>query len=133
MIKGIRRGGTGKTLTFLDTLTIPIIENTPDEEDLTDSMAEAMERYPEAGAVLVRRHGVYIWGASRAFLFSRPGLEALAAVAKAALRSTAGSTWEQAKTQAECFDYLFEVGASNSPAMLNLRLTTALVRRLPSR
>ena len=62
MIKGIRRGGTGKTLTFLDTLTIPIIENTPDEEDLTDSMAEAMERYPEAGAVLVRRHGVYIWG-----------------------------------------------------------------------
>jgi hypothetical protein len=40
MIKGIRLGGVGKTLTFLDTLTIPIIENTPDEEDLTDSMAE---------------------------------------------------------------------------------------------
>lgn len=64
MIKGIRIGGVGKTLTFLDTLTIPIIENTPDEEDLTDSMAEAMEKYPDAGAVLVRRHGVYIWGAS---------------------------------------------------------------------
>lgn len=40
MIKGIRIGGVGKTLSFLDTLTIPIIENTPDEEDLTDSMAE---------------------------------------------------------------------------------------------
>jgi hypothetical protein len=40
MIKGIRIGGTGKTLSFFDTLEIPIIENTADEEDLTDGMAE---------------------------------------------------------------------------------------------
>ncbi|GHJ86161.1 hypothetical protein NliqN6_2563 [Naganishia liquefaciens] len=81
MIKGIRIGGTGKTLSYLDTLEIPIIENTPDEEDLTEGMSRAMERYPDAGAVLVRRHGVYVWGGS----------------------------WEQAKTQAECLDYLFEI------------------------
>lgn len=62
MIKGVRIGGVGKTLTFLDTLTIPIIENTPDEEDLTDSMAQAMVDYPDAPAILVRRHGVYVWG-----------------------------------------------------------------------
>jgi methylthioribulose-1-phosphate dehydratase len=64
MIKGVRIGGNGKTLRFFDTLTVPIIENTADEEDLTDGMREAMEKYPEAAAVLVRRHGVYVWGMS---------------------------------------------------------------------
>ena len=39
MIKGVRIAGTGKTLSYLDTLVIPIIENTPHEEDLTESMA----------------------------------------------------------------------------------------------
>jgi methylthioribulose-1-phosphate dehydratase len=63
MIKGVRLGGMGKALSFLDTLVIPIIENTPDEEDLKDSMAAAMVEYPDAAAVLVRRHGVYVWGA----------------------------------------------------------------------
>eukprot|EP01087_Luapelamoeba_hula_P019155 TRINITY_DN630_c0_g1_i1.p1 TRINITY_DN630_c0_g1~~TRINITY_DN630_c0_g1_i1.p1 ORF type:complete len:233 (-),score=53.18 TRINITY_DN630_c0_g1_i1:20-718(-) len=74
MIKGI------KGLGYLDELVIPIIENTPREADLKDSMAEAMDKYPKATAVLVRRHGVYVWGDS----------------------------WEHAKTQAECYDYLFE-------------------------
>jgi methylthioribulose-1-phosphate dehydratase len=63
MIKGVRRGGTGKALSYLDTLVVPIIENTPDEEDLKDSMAAAMAEYPDAAGVLVRRHGVYVWGA----------------------------------------------------------------------
>lgn len=62
MIKGVRLSGTGKALSYLDTLVVPIIENTPFEEDLKDSMAEAMEKYPDAAAVLVRRHGVYVWG-----------------------------------------------------------------------
>ena len=62
MIKGVRIGGHGKTLRFFDTLEVPIIENTADEEDLTSGMAEAMEKYPNAAAILVRRHGVYVWG-----------------------------------------------------------------------
>lgn len=40
MIKGIRISGTGTALSYLDTLVVPIIENTPNEEDLKDSMAE---------------------------------------------------------------------------------------------
>jgi len=75
MIKGIR--GTG----YHDELVVPIIENTAHECDLADSMAEAMRAYPKSDAVLVRRHGVYVWGVD----------------------------WTQAKTQAECYDYLFSV------------------------
>ena len=40
MIKGIE--GLG----YLDELVIPIIDNTPSERDLKDSMAEAMQKYP---------------------------------------------------------------------------------------
>ena len=74
MMKGV--AGVG----YRDVLEIPIIENTDRECDLADDMARAMERYPETPAVLVRRHGVYVWGRD----------------------------WVQAKTQAECLDYLFQ-------------------------
>ncbi|KAI9005063.1 methylthioribulose-1-phosphate dehydratase [Hyaloraphidium curvatum] len=81
MIKGIRRGTTNTNLRYFDMLEVPIVENTPEEEDLKDRMAEAMERYPDTCAVLVRRHGVYVWG----------------------------DTWQRTKTMAECYDYLFEL------------------------
>lgn len=51
-------------LRYDDMLVVPIIENTPEEKDLKDRMARAMEEYPESCAVLVRRHGVYVWGES---------------------------------------------------------------------
>jgi ribulose-5-phosphate 4-epimerase/fuculose-1-phosphate aldolase len=41
---------------------VPIIENTPFEEDLKDRMAQVMEEYPATCAILVRRHGIYVWG-----------------------------------------------------------------------
>jgi methylthioribulose-1-phosphate dehydratase len=72
MIKGIRVGGMGKALSYLDTLEVPIIENTPFEEDLKDSMAAAMKKYPDAPAILVRRHGIYVWGALPPVLLSIP-------------------------------------------------------------
>ena len=73
MMKGLR--GVG----YHDTLEVPIIENTAHECDLERDMAGAMLRFPRADAVLVRRHGVYVWGRD----------------------------WVEAKTQAECYDYLF--------------------------
>jgi len=74
MMKGLE--GVG----YHDELVVPIIENTAHECDLADTMAEAMQAHPQTHAVLVRRHGVYVWGRD----------------------------WVQAKTQAECLDYLFE-------------------------
>lgn len=62
-----------------DTLRVPIIANTPREAQLSASMAAAIEAYPDVDAVLVAGHGVYVWGRD----------------------------WVQAKTQAECYDYLF--------------------------
>ena len=68
MLKGIKKGpGTfyqNEGLNILglnapsykntETLVVPIIENTEVESELTSRMAEAMEKYPESNAVLVR-------------------------------------------------------------------------------
>ena len=62
MIKGVRLGGMNAALSYPDTLEVPIIDNTPHERDLKDSMAEAMKKHPNAAGVLVRRHGIYVWG-----------------------------------------------------------------------
>jgi methylthioribulose 1-phosphate dehydratase/enolase-phosphatase E1 len=62
------------------TLEIPIIDNQKAENLLEPDMARAIQDYPKCNAVLVRRHGVYVWG----------------------------DTWEEAKTRLESFDYLFE-------------------------
>uniref|UniRef100_T1GT83 Class II aldolase/adducin N-terminal domain-containing protein n=1 Tax=Megaselia scalaris TaxID=36166 RepID=T1GT83_MEGSC len=78
-------------LRYDEELVIPIIENTPFEKDLAESMYAAMMKYPGCTAVLVRRHGVYVWG----------------------------STWQKAKTMAECYDYLFEIAVKMKGAGLD--------------
>ncbi|KAL8938307.1 MAG: hypothetical protein Q9216_003969 [Gyalolechia sp. 2 TL-2023] len=81
-IKGIPKGrGKQGMLGYFDRLRIPIIPNTAHEEDLTQSLEAAMERYPDAYAVLVLRHGLYVWG----------------------------DNVEKAKTQAESLDYIFRL------------------------
>ncbi|KAI8464624.1 MAG: HAD-like domain-containing protein [Monoraphidium minutum] len=84
MIKGIEGHG------FYGNCIVPIIENTARECELTDRLRQAIADYPQSNAVLVRRHGVYVWG----------------------------KTWIQAKTQAECYDYLF--GAAVKMAQLGI-------------
>ncbi|KAG8386326.1 hypothetical protein BUALT_Bualt03G0137300 [Buddleja alternifolia] len=88
MIKGIQGHG------YYDELVVPIIENTAHERELTESLAEAVhfllhhctpcysliKACPKTTAVLVRNHGIYVWGDS----------------------------WISAKTQAECYHYLFD-------------------------
>lgn len=81
MIKGIRKCHTWEGLRYDDMLVVPIIENTPQEQDLCDDLQQAILDYPDTCAVLVRRHGIYVWGRS----------------------------WVEAKTMAECYDYLFGV------------------------
>jgi methylthioribulose-1-phosphate dehydratase len=92
MIKGVRVGGMKSALSYLDTLEVPIIENTPNEEDLKDSMADAMRQHPDAAAVLVRRHGIYVWGTAGALgkgdALTLPYIYV-------------GTDWEKAKTQTE--------------------------------
>ena len=77
MIKGIEGMG------YHDRVVVPIIDNTARECDLAESLEAAIVAYPKTQAVLVRRHGVYIWGRD----------------------------WAHAKTQAECYDYLFRAAA----------------------
>ncbi|KAJ7015958.1 class II aldolase/adducin N-terminal [Mycena alexandri] len=105
MIKGVRVGGTGRALSYLDTLELPIIENTPNEEDLKDSMGEAMKRYPDAAGILVRRHGVYVWdgGLHSTFVFV---------------------AWICTHLIFQCLDYLFEIGVKMKLAGLETVLTT---------
>uniref|UniRef100_A0A8C0RS66 APAF1 interacting protein n=1 Tax=Canis lupus familiaris TaxID=9615 RepID=A0A8C0RS66_CANLF len=62
MIKGIRKCTSGGYYRYDDMLVVPIIENTPEEKDLKERMARAINEYPDSCAVLVRRHGVYVWG-----------------------------------------------------------------------
>lgn len=58
MIKGIKNQQLGRNMRYDEELVVPIIENTPFEEDLKDRMAEVIKEYPATCAVLVRRHGV---------------------------------------------------------------------------
>ena len=62
-IKGVPKGADKQgNLGYEDKLQIPIIENTPKEEDLTDSLEKAILDWPDTYAVLVKRHGIYVWG-----------------------------------------------------------------------
>ncbi|GFN98751.1 methylthioribulose-1-phosphate dehydratase [Plakobranchus ocellatus] len=91
MIKGIKKCQSGTYYRYDEELVIPIIENTPFEEDLASALAQAMEDYPESCAVLVRRHGVYVWGES----------------------------WQKCKTMCECYDYLFDIAVQMKTAGLD--------------
>jgi methylthioribulose-1-phosphate dehydratase len=63
-LQGIRNNQLSRNYRYDEELVVPIIENTPWEEDLTESLDAAIQQYPQTTAVLVRRHGVYVWGDS---------------------------------------------------------------------
>lgn len=41
---------------------LPVIENSQDMEAVSRSLVKALEQYPAAHGVLLRRHGLYSWG-----------------------------------------------------------------------
>ncbi|KAK4014692.1 probable methylthioribulose-1-phosphate dehydratase [Daphnia magna] len=84
MIKGIWNPGLGRYNKYKEEIVVPIIENTCWESELEDSLRTAMHKYPNTSAILVRRHGIYVWG----------------------------STWEQTKAMCECYDYLMDLAVN---------------------
>lgn len=64
-----------------DVLEVPIIPNQPTEPQLVPAVLRALEAYPTAPAILVRNHGVYVFG----------------------------RTVEKAKIATECLSFVFEV------------------------
>jgi methylthioribulose-1-phosphate dehydratase len=60
---------------------VPIIENSEYDTGLTENIKRAIMDYPRSQAVLVRNHGVFVWGPN----------------------------WEKAKIQLECYEYIFKV------------------------
>jgi methylthioribulose-1-phosphate dehydratase len=63
-IKGIPKGyGEEKkgNLGYHDRLRVPIIDNTAHEEDLKDTLEGAIKQWPDTHAVLVKRHGMYVF------------------------------------------------------------------------
>ncbi|RDD45104.1 putative methylthioribulose-1-phosphate dehydratase [Trichoplax sp. H2] len=81
MIKGIYKRTENRNYRFGEEVVIPIIENTPTDPELQENLVKAMENYPDTCCVLIRRHGLYIWG----------------------------TTWQQAKLMYECYEYLFDI------------------------
>ncbi|QEU61529.1 Mde1 [Kluyveromyces lactis] len=79
-IKAIPKGD-GTNLRNVDTLRIPIIDNAPEEQDLMPALKQMIKDYPNACAVLVKKHGLFVWG----------------------------PTPKKAKIYIESIDYLFEV------------------------
>jgi methylthioribulose-1-phosphate dehydratase len=73
MVKGIEGGHVDEAY------EVPILDNMPYEHELASSLKQAILDFPRSTAVLVRGHGVYIWGRD----------------------------WVHTKNQAECYDYLF--------------------------
>nr|SVE74432.1 EOG090X0D1G [Daphnia barbata] len=84
MIKGIWNPGLGRYNKYSEEIIVPIIENTCWESELEGSLRVAMQKYPNTSAILVRRHGIYVWG----------------------------STWEQTKAMCECYDYLMDLAVT---------------------
>ncbi|TMS37144.1 hypothetical protein L596_004139 [Steinernema carpocapsae] len=81
MIKGVFNPTTWKAFTYDSKLVVPIIENKPTEDQLLPAINQTLLDFTEAPAVLVRNHGLFVWGPS----------------------------WEKTKIMTECLEYLFEL------------------------
>ncbi|KAL3090389.1 hypothetical protein niasHS_006841 [Heterodera schachtii] len=81
MLKGIINRQTGKAMRNTETLVLPIVENEPEEQELLPALAKAVDDFPMTCAILVRRHGLFVWGPN----------------------------WQKTKVMMECVEYLLEI------------------------
>lgn len=80
MIRGILKDNLGVGNRYDEELVVPIVQNAHDESEIIPRMEQTLDDYPETSAVIVRRHGIYVWG----------------------------PTWQKTKLMCEAFDYLFK-------------------------
>jgi methylthioribulose-1-phosphate dehydratase len=61
MLKGLAGNSTHDMLE-----SIPILENEQDMDSLSRKLLQSLKAYPKAHAVLLKKHGLYTWGATPA-------------------------------------------------------------------
>ncbi|KAL4225389.1 hypothetical protein ACF0H5_016078 [Mactra antiquata] len=91
LLQVIKKGNSNKAYDYYDTMVVPIVENKSTENEIEDSLVKAMIDYPETSAVIIRRHGMYVWGPN----------------------------WQKTKCMAEAYDYLFDIAVKMRQCGLN--------------
>ncbi len=64
MLRGVFNPCEGRPYRADETLIVPIVENAASEAELARRVLEVMKAYPQSNAVIVRRHGMFVWGDS---------------------------------------------------------------------
>ena len=89
--QGIFNNVEGRPGFFDEELVVPIVENAREDYMLCDSVAQAIRDYPQANAVILRHHGIHIWGRS----------------------------WQQCKLMAESYHYLLAMAVEMHKCGIN--------------
>lgn len=61
-LKGIYNKQEKRLYNIDEKIFVPIIENSKCDEELGQSIKIALFQYPSASAILIRDHGMYVWG-----------------------------------------------------------------------
>ena len=96
MIKGIFNFVEGRPGYFDEELIVPIVENRREDYLLCDTVAKAIREYPQCNAVILRYHGIHIYG----------------------------KDWVQCKLMAESYHYLAKMAVEMHKCGINPYTTT---------
>ena len=91
MIKGILNNVEQRPGYFDEELVVPIVENAREDYLLCETVAQAIRDYPQCNAVILRHHGIHVWG----------------------------TTWQQCKLMAEAYHYLMAMAVEMHKCGIN--------------